>query len=42
VGMIGMYYMVNVLPDGSGYAYRVDRKVDTLYAMTNASALLPR
>jgi len=42
VGMIGMYYMVNVLPDGSGYAYRVDRKVDTLYAMTNASALMAR
>jgi dipeptidyl aminopeptidase/acylaminoacyl peptidase len=42
VGMIGMYYMVYVLPDGSGYAYRVDRKVDTLYALTNASALMPR
>jgi len=42
VGMIGLYYMVDVLPDGRGYAYRVDRSVDTLYAVTNASALAAR
>jgi hypothetical protein len=42
VGMIGMYYMVNVLPDGRGYAYLFTRSVDTLYVMTNASALVPR
>ena len=42
VGMIGLYYTVDVLPDGRGYAYRVERSVDTLYAVTNASALVPR
>jgi hypothetical protein len=42
VGMIGMYSGMYVLPDGRGYAYRVDRVADTLYAMTNASALVAR
>jgi len=42
VGMIGSFYMVNVLPDGRGYAYLFTRSVDTLYAMTNASALVAR
>ena len=42
VDMIGLFYTVNVLPDGRGYAYRVTRSVDTLYAMTNASALMAR
>jgi len=30
------------LPDGRGYAYLFTRSVDTLYAMTNASALVAR
>jgi hypothetical protein len=42
VGMIGLYHMVNVLPDGRAYAYLFTRSVSTLYAVTNASALMAR
>ena len=42
VDMIGLFYTVNVLPDGRGYAYRVTRSVDALWAVTNASGLVAR
>ena len=37
--MIGLYFSVNVLADGRGYAYLFTRWVSTLYAVTNASGL---
>jgi len=42
VGMIGLYFSVNVLADGRGYAYLFIRSVDMLYAMTNTSGLVAR
>ena len=42
VGMIGLYYSVNVLPDGRGYAYSFRRSVDALYVAANPSAIVPR
>ena len=42
VGIIGLYHMVSVLPNGRGHAYLFTRSMDTLYAVTNASALAAR